>query len=163
MAGGPRCVSVEDSLFTGTAARANLAVASFCSLPCRWPSIGPNSCPATGFNGTIAPVCSNLTSDVNNCGSCGKSCGSAEGATCCRGNCTNSLTDENNCGGCGIKCSGTDICSYGYCIACTTNSTYVYGIADNQLIYEVGRTSTRKAAVRMDEPRPQTRNPPMEA
>jgi hypothetical protein len=111
----------------------------------RWPATGPNSCPPSGYSGSPKPVCVDLDEDVKNCGTCGKDCGSTTpGMTCCNGKCANILKDEQNCGACGKKCVGTDICQFGHCVPCKNNSTYVYGIADNQMIYEAsGRGAGR--------------------
>jgi hypothetical protein len=56
--------------------------------------------------------CYDLTSDPNNCGNCGLSCG---GLTCCSGVCTDLANDDNNCGGCGVDCGGGWYCSGSQC------------------------------------------------
>ena len=61
-------------------------------------------------------ACTTTATDVNNCGSCGHACNTADGETCiagsctcttgtdCGGICSITATDSNNCGGCGIVC-----------------------------------------------------------
>jgi hypothetical protein len=96
------------------------------------------STPTTCGTGSSA-ICTNLSSDPNNCGTCGKVCPSAEACvsgTCactnsadpnfCGSVCTNTNTDTNNCGSCGNICpASTPNCSGGTCSAplatvCTT-------------------------------------------
>ncbi len=46
--------------------------------------------------------CVSLSSDPNNCGTCGHVC--SAGATCCSGSCVSLSSDVNNCGSCGHVC-----------------------------------------------------------
>jgi hypothetical protein len=68
-------------------------------------------CAATS---TAAAFCSNLNTDVSNCGKCGNACkGTTPG--CCSGTCVDLASDANNCGKCGNKCSSTQKCTKGVC------------------------------------------------
>ena len=55
--------------------------------------------------------CKNFQTDTENCGGCGKECGS--GRKCCSGKCVNIQTDAGNCGSCNTTCWKT--CSNGKC------------------------------------------------
>jgi hypothetical protein len=70
--------------------------------------------------------CVNLSTDVNNCGSCGHLCASGQtctsgvcscpsGQTLCSGTCVNLSTDPQNCGSCGHACAGGEACTAGAC------------------------------------------------
>lgn len=79
-----------------------------------------------------APRCTNLKTDTNNCGSCGKSCGfgeicvdsqcrtRTEGCTensiICDGICVDPLTDVENCGHCKGRCGLSQACKEGKCV-----------------------------------------------
>src|SRR5512142_1364614 len=65
-----------------------------------------------------------MGSDSQNCGACGKSCGSGsscQNGTCacgsgllsCNGTCVQQ--DASNCGMCGKTCTGTQVCANGAC------------------------------------------------
>ncbi|KAG5011279.1 hypothetical protein JHK87_019794 [Glycine soja] len=47
--------------------------------------------------------CVNLSTDVSNCGKCGKKC--SYGKICCEGKCVNPRTNEKHCGKCDNKCN----------------------------------------------------------
>jgi len=95
-------------------------------------STGLTRCPPAG--------CVDLSSDNNNCGSCGRicsggttcqggSCACPSGQTDCGGTCVDTKTDPANCGGCGISCEpGTTcqngLCSGVYCVDFTRSTTY---------------------------------------
>jgi hypothetical protein len=88
-------------------------------------STPPCNAPLSRCNG----VCVDLSSDQNNCGTCGASCGPAlmcKGASCrvncaasgfteCGGTCVDLLTDVHNCGSCAKACSAGWWCSNGTC------------------------------------------------
>lgn len=57
--------------------------------------------------------CVNLSTDVSNCGKCGKKC--SYGKICCEGKCVNPRTNEKHCGKCGNKCNSESSCIYGMC------------------------------------------------
>lgn len=76
-------------------------------------------------------VCTDTSSDTNNCGSCGHACGA--GAVCASGVCTcpagqtscqsgvcaDLSSNVNNCGACGNVCAAGDTCTAGACVAPT--------------------------------------------
>ncbi|KAI4295938.1 hypothetical protein L6164_035931 [Bauhinia variegata] len=67
-------------------------------------SAGPNCC---------NNKCVNLSTDILNCGKCGKKCGYSK--ICCDGKCVNPMTNEKHCGKCGNKCDKASSCLYGMC------------------------------------------------
>jgi hypothetical protein len=106
---------------------------------------GGYSCCATGQT-SCGSYCSDLASDVDNCGGCGRLCelpgpyeygacinGNCEyacipGASVCDGVCTPVYWDRNNCGACGNVCGGsTPYCNQGACSACTGGQALCYG------------------------------------
>jgi hypothetical protein len=75
--------------------------------------------------------CRDLTSDLQNCGACGKHCLTSqvcqESACVCTANqtlcgtgaaqgCVDTMSDHNNCGGCGNVCAATTACQMGACV-----------------------------------------------
>ncbi len=98
---------------------------------CGGTSSPPNPCkaPTTSCSGK----CVNLTSDVANCGGCGKAC--AAGMICSNGacmmntcpngqvpcgannTCADTTTDSNNCGACGTVCPAGQTCQGSACMA----------------------------------------------
>ncbi|MEI6223657.1 MAG: hypothetical protein WCS72_02815 [Deltaproteobacteria bacterium] len=76
--------------------------------------------------------CTNLQTDIFNCGACGTSCNAgsicvAGACTCtapanrvCSGQCIDDQTDAANCGGCGNAC-GVGTCSAGACVCTPPN------------------------------------------
>ncbi|MFL5761873.1 MAG: hypothetical protein ACJ789_19410 [Thermomicrobiales bacterium] len=71
---------------------------------------GVCACPSgtTDCSGT----CLDLSSDPNNCGSCGFTC---DGLSCCGGTCVDTNSDPANCGGCGMPCPVGQYCFGGTC------------------------------------------------
>lgn len=72
--------------------------------------------------------CVETSSDIANCGGCGRVC--PTGAVCTAGSCVcsgalalcgsvcvNTLADRANCGGCGRVCSGGQVCASGVCVS----------------------------------------------
>lgn len=57
--------------------------------------------------------CVNMSTDMQNCGKCGKKCKFSQ--SCCKGKCINTMSDKNNCGGCGRKCKKGRKCRFGMC------------------------------------------------
>ena len=92
-------------------------------------------------------VCINVTSDFENCGRCGRRCGSEEacsGAAClplaacpaglmrCAGTCVAVQFDVMNCGRCGTACTGGQVCRNGAC-ECSPGDTVCGGACTNPL------------------------------
>jgi hypothetical protein len=78
-------------------------------------------------NNGESDYCTNLTSDVRNCGGCGVTCKDSESCInglcgCkatekrCGGECTDASTDATNCGTCGHTCP--QLCNKGRCATC---------------------------------------------
>ncbi len=76
--------------------------------------------------------CSDLRTDVNNCGACGRKCGygtcqsgdcicQIAGLSWCTGACVNFQSDDTNCGGCGIRCVPGQHCSGNVCVCDKTS------------------------------------------
>lgn len=92
-------------------------------------------------------VCTDLTSDSNNCGVCANTCGTGQacmnrvclctgGKTLCNGTCVDTTSDPTNCGFCSHNCQSTS-CTAGLC------PTTTIGNADNgQLIADMVIDST---------------------
>ena len=94
-------------------------------LPGRAGAAARQDCAAAGLT-DCAGVCTDLSSDLFNCGGCGIVCeGCAAGASpqvdigcvapfvdCGGGGCVDLSSDPNNCGGCGVVCQG---CAGGAC------------------------------------------------
>lgn len=57
--------------------------------------------------------CADVSSDVNNCGECGRRCPFTW--QCCRGLCINTNISPSNCGRCGNRCPFRSLCYYGMC------------------------------------------------
>ncbi len=69
-------------------------------------------------------MCTNLTYDQANCGTCGNICSGVDGETCCNGQCVNTGSDPDNCGGCGQECLSADAqCCQGTCYAASALQT----------------------------------------
>ncbi|MFO0626192.1 MAG: MXAN_6577-like cysteine-rich protein [Polyangiales bacterium] len=73
--------------------------------------------------------CTNLGSDIENCGACGMRCPFGQlcsGGTCatmcgagltnCNSVCSNVQTDRENCGACGNACAAGQVCTAGRCV-----------------------------------------------
>ena len=99
-----------------------------CAMGCK---IDGDCASADGGAGTVYCCnhqCSDVSSDANNCGACGKPCNPDGGAgtlACCSAKCTDPSTDLNNCGGCNLACApknATGMCASSSCnvASCTT-------------------------------------------
>jgi hypothetical protein len=88
------------------------------------PPAAPATCAAGEAN--CGGVCTSITFNNYNCGSCGVVCGVLQNGnqqTCCNGNCVDTGNDSYNCGGCGIVCGDGLLCA---------NSTCSYHICPGQ-------------------------------
>jgi predicted chitinase len=80
-------------------------------------------------------ICVDTSTDINNCGTCGRSCGAGavcEGGTCqcvaglvpCESGCAELASDPANCGSCGRACAPGEFCSLGQCsLSCADGLT----------------------------------------
>lgn len=75
----------------------------------------PSICSAKGSWGPDCCMkwCVNVTTNILNCGKCGKACKYYE--ICCDGQCVKSMSDKKNCGRCNNKCKKGSSCVYGMC------------------------------------------------
>jgi hypothetical protein len=88
------------------------------------------SCPANAGEALCAaggpPACTDTSTDVSNCGSCGNACPSGQtcaagmcsctaGLTACGGACVDTSSDSANCGSCGNACGSGQACTAGLC------------------------------------------------
>lgn len=92
-----------------------------------------------------AGACSNLQTDRDNCGECGKVCGDgmscSQGAcveacsgteTRCGGTCTDTAADPANCGQCGVTCSTSQVCNGGVC-GCAAGAVVCAGLCTDPM------------------------------
>jgi Stigma-specific protein, Stig1 len=63
-------------------------------------------------------TCTDLSNNINSCGSCGTVCASGETPACCGTGCSDLSNDDNNCGICGNACGSEAFCSSGSCESC---------------------------------------------
>ncbi len=121
---GNKCLDYKTLFMTSR------CVAGKCELECNNDVNFPGLIDMRNCNGAIDDGCeTNVMSDVQNCGVCGKSCGAGQpcikgkcgcppGRIACPGPqgsivCTDPSSDDFNCGGCGISCTKDpdDACS----------------------------------------------------
>jgi hypothetical protein len=117
----PHCYPCASSLESATGCSVS-CLSAYCDLSETVCSGCANPCKGGQFcNG----ICTNTSSNPNNCGGCGHVCpsgltctngvcGCAPGLTLCNGVCTDTSSDPNNCGTCGTSC-GSDPCLGGQC------------------------------------------------
>jgi hypothetical protein len=107
--------------------------------------VNSSTCPAslTSCDG----VCSNLQTDLHNCGACGTACPAGQvcstgacavscqqGLTDCSGACASLTTDAANCGSCGNACPAGELCSAGACaLSCQQGLTECSGLCVDKL------------------------------
>lgn len=72
---------------------------------------------------TCTDGCVNLSTDPDNCGTCGHWC--ASGERCIMGRCSNAESDPSNCGGAGNICPPGAPCIEGYCSALGCLDSYL--------------------------------------
>ncbi len=92
------------------------------------------ACQACPPNSVCDGICTDLSNDPNNCGSCFSTCpsgsGCVDGSCClsnaiCSGICVNLGADPDNCGVCGNKCPpAAPWCIGSTCTPCPSGSTY---------------------------------------
>jgi len=103
-------------------------------IPTPGPIPTPGACNGSTFT-SCNGLCTDLTSDPNNCGGCGNVCAPGQkcwASTCqgapacgnamqsdCNGACTYTASDNNNCGACGVVCASDQVCESGACVAGT--------------------------------------------
>lgn len=106
------------------------ALALFVALAhAQWCSGGLKFCPNIW-------KCVNISSDPNNCGSCGYRCRdplpkcvnghccyALSNAWCPNVGCVNTNTNVNHCGGCGLNCAPGQVCTAGVCQVPTTTQS----------------------------------------
>jgi hypothetical protein len=75
----------------------------------------PWVCSAVGSGGPDCCMkwCVNVTTNIFNCGKCGKPCRFSE--ICCDGQCVNPMSNKLHCGRCNNKCKKGSACAYGMC------------------------------------------------
>jgi hypothetical protein len=78
---------------------------------------GVTCCPSN--QGCCNGICTDLSNDLQNCGTCGNVCpldpGGGGSSGCCGGVCVNLGYDEQNCSVCGNVCPGDQGCIRGQC------------------------------------------------
>jgi hypothetical protein len=89
-----------------------------------------NTCVCPAGDTLCTDGCSNLITDINNCGKCNQACSAGE--SCCLGGnsfgtCVDETSDPNNCGGCGKSCINNDTndtpyCANSKCVQCLENN-----------------------------------------
>lgn len=90
-------------------------------------------------------VCVDISTDLSNCGVCGRACAAGEicdqgtcsincvaGRTLCGATCADTLTDSANCGTCGMACSAERSCSGGQCV-CPVGQNDCGGVCSDPL------------------------------
>ena len=100
---------------------------------------GNRRCGCPAHTSLCRGKCSNLQSDVRNCGHCGHKCAPSQvcvhgkctcapGQAVCAGACVTLAHDPKNCGKCGHKCGSGQVCSSGNCAAgCPSGHTNCHG------------------------------------
>jgi len=109
---------------------------------------GGGACSRCGTQACCDNICTNTSTDTNNCGQCGNACVSgpgpdcvmgicgcapnggqacSAGATCCGNGCKDLTSDTLNCGECGKQCTANHACQGGQCLcgggACAATET----------------------------------------
>ena len=120
----------------------NLAFSGITNLPFSTLVDNANQCIACDVGLTqCGGRCTDLQSDVANCGTCGSVCpsgtlcsrgqcvaGCPTGFAACGGACVDVQSDGANCGGCGIVCRAGSVCSAGQCaLSCQAGLTNCNG------------------------------------
>ena len=134
-----------------------------CAKPSGGGDTGSGGTSGTGNGGTTGVTCAsgqkacsqgctNVQTDAQNCGACGKVCGTGQtcsagvcacgtGLLSCGGSCVSS--NNTNCGACGTTCSSTQVCSNNACSSsCASGTTACSGGACANLQTDNGNCGT---------------------
>jgi hypothetical protein len=110
----------EQRKFVELGASATLAFLAYAAEIASTP-VSDSACLCVAPSVTCSGACVDLTTDQNNCGSCGNVC--AAGSTCCNGTCSDLQRDSLHCGRCDRMCGFAERCQSGVC-ACPNSGEF---------------------------------------